>query len=122
MSGDSALVLMQDVSCYGRCRPGAVGELAALSVKGKPANYAPRLYAHVRTCTCNMYTDIPWRWKHTELKHSEMVKFNRISYFITPFNQKGIHEWESKCWESKCWESKLNRFSTSGLNPPRPGS
>ena len=36
VSGDSTLVLMQDVSCYGRS--GAVDELAALCVKGKLAN------------------------------------------------------------------------------------
>ena len=78
---------------------GAVGELAALCAKGKPANmHQDYAHAHERnrkthvpepvTCILN----IPWRWKHTEL--SETDKFDRVSYSIAPFNQKCIYEWE----------------------------
>ena len=59
---------------------------------------------HTRTDIVHVHSthilNIPWRWKHTELKYSDTDKFYRVSYFITPFNQKGIYEWESKCVES----------------------
>ena len=70
MSGDSALVLMQAILVTGDA--GAVSELAALCVKGKPANMHQD-YTSLRTngtgkhtCTdivlhiphmCNMYTE-----------------------------------------------------------------
>ena len=88
----SALVLMQDVSCYGRCRRCRwVGRAVC---ERKTSEYAPRLYAHAhkrnrkthtygrRTCACNMYTD---------------------------------YTMEVETYRAQA-------LGTSGLNPPRPGS
>ena len=67
---------------------------------------------HTRTDIVHVHTEHTMEVE-TELKHSEMDKFYRVSYFITPFNQKVFMNGN---------QSVLNRFSTSGLNPPRPGS
>ena len=79
----------------------AVSELAALCVKGKREHVAPILYAHVHERNRKMseigvsvitmpHTNVVH--VHTELK--KMDKLYRVSYFIEPFNQKDIYEWE----------------------------
>ena len=40
-------------------------------------------------------THVPWR-KVQSSRTRKTDRFYRVSYFFTPFNQKGIHEWEYK--------------------------
>ena len=95
MNGYSALVLVQDVFCYGDAD--AVGELAALCVKGKPESVAPRLYAHAQERIkklSEMGVSVV-TMQHTDVVHTELKRISfTVSYLITPFYQKCIYEWE----------------------------
>jgi hypothetical protein len=52
---------------------------------------------HVHVCTTERYTMAVETYIAQALGND---KFDRVSYFITPFNQKGIYKWEPKCVES----------------------
>ena len=91
------------VFVHGKCKTflvtgdaGAVGELAALCVKGKQERLAPRLYVHERIQKLSETGVSIITVQHTGVQSSstsETVRFYTVSYFITPFNQKGISEW-----------------------------
>ena len=76
--------MVQDDSCYGDAD--AVGELAALYVKGKPERVAPRLYAHERIKKLLEISVSVITWQNTDVVHTELQRIQKqisLTEFVT---------------------------------------